>query len=87
MDWQGRASQLVNLIDPGRGFRAGEFESLDDTQWAALVTDLRAKAGADHAAEAATLRVQLAAASKHEAARQKALTAGLTQQEIEDLRG
>lgn len=44
MDWQGRASQLVNLIDPGRSFAAGEFESLDDVAWTALVADLRAKA-------------------------------------------
>lgn len=44
MDWQGRASQLVNLIDPERGFKAGEFESLDDKAWVALVAELRTKA-------------------------------------------
>lgn len=44
MDWQGRASQLVSLIDPERGFAAGEFESLDDKAWAALVAELRGKA-------------------------------------------
>lgn len=42
--WQARASQLVNLIDPGRSFKAGEFESLDDAAWAALVAELRGKA-------------------------------------------
>lgn len=47
MDWQGRASQLVNLIDPERGFKAGEFESLDDKAWAALVAELRGKALTD----------------------------------------
>ena len=44
MDWQGRASQLINLIDPERSFRAGEFEALDDEAWATLVTELRGKA-------------------------------------------
>ena len=44
MDWQGRASQLVNLIDPERSFRAGEFDALDDEAWGALVTELRGKA-------------------------------------------
>lgn len=44
MDWQGRASQLVNLIDPERGFAAGEFEKLDDAAWATLITELRNKA-------------------------------------------
>lgn len=44
MDWQGRASQLVNLIDPERPFRAGEFEALDDEAWATLVAELRGKA-------------------------------------------
>jgi hypothetical protein len=42
--WQGRASQLVSLIDPGRSFKAGEFEALDDAAWAALVAELRGKA-------------------------------------------
>lgn len=44
MDWQGRASQLVNLIDPERSFGRGEFENLDDAAWASLVAELRAKA-------------------------------------------
>lgn len=44
MDWQARASQLVNLIDPLRSFKAGEFEALDDAAWAALVVELRGKA-------------------------------------------
>lgn len=42
--WQGRASRLVNLIDPTRSFVAGEFENLDDTAWATLVAELRGKA-------------------------------------------
>lgn len=44
MDWQGRCSALVNLIDPLRSFKAGEFEALDDAAWAALVAELRGKA-------------------------------------------
>lgn len=43
-DWQGRCSALVNLIDPERSFKAGEFENLDDAAWAALVAELRGKA-------------------------------------------
>lgn len=43
-DWQGRCSALVNLIDPLRSFKAGEFEALDDAAWAALVVELRGKA-------------------------------------------
>lgn len=42
--WQGRASQLVNLVDPERSFGPGAFESLDDAAWAALVVELRGKA-------------------------------------------
>jgi hypothetical protein len=44
MDWQGRASELINLIDPERSFKRGEFESMDDAAWATLVAELRAKA-------------------------------------------
>lgn len=44
MDWQARASQLINLIDPAKSFKAGEFEALDDKAWAALVAELRGKA-------------------------------------------
>jgi|GEM_PF-6055834 len=44
MDWQARASQLINLIDPTKSFKAGEFEALDDKAWAALVAELRGKA-------------------------------------------
>lgn len=51
--WQGRASQLVNLIDPERSFRAGEFEALDDKAWAALVAELRGKALTDEKVELA----------------------------------
>ena len=87
MDWMARAAQLVNLIDPERGFKAGEFENLDTKDWAKLVASLRAIVGTDHALEATQLRAQLAVASAREAARQKALAAGLTQQEIEDLKG
>lgn len=43
-DWQGRCSALVNLIDPAKSFKAGEFEALDDKAWAALVAELRGKA-------------------------------------------
>ena len=82
MDWQGRASQLINLIDPERSFRAGEFEALDDSAWAALVLDLRAKAGTDHAAENATLRAQLVATSAKAAAEHAAKAAGLTDDQI-----
>ena len=46
-DWQGRVSELVNLIDPTRSFRAGEFENLTDEQWRDLVNDLRIKARVD----------------------------------------
>ena len=83
-DWQARASQLINVIDPQRGFAAGEFENLTDEQWADLLVELRTLAGTDHAREAATLRAQLAAVSKREGARQKALAAGLTEQDLED---
>jgi len=87
MDWMARAAQLVNLIDPERGFAAGEFENLDTQGWAKLVASLRVLAGTDHAREVATLRTQLAALSKREATRQKAIAAGLTEAEIEELRG
>lgn len=52
-DWQGRCSALVNLIDPLRSFKAGEFEKLDDAAWAALVAELRGKALTDEKLELA----------------------------------
>jgi oligoendopeptidase F len=80
MDWQGRASELVNLIDPTRSFAAGEFENLTDEQWRDLVTDLRVKVRVDDKLELAR-QERLA----REAARETAL-AKLTPEEIAALR-
>jgi len=79
MDWQGRASELVNLIDPTRSFRAGEFENLTDEQWRDLVNDLRGKARVDDKLELAKQRREA-----REAARVDAL-AKLTLEEREAL--
>jgi len=80
MDWQGRASELVNLIDPTRSFRAGEFESLTDEEWSDLVTELRVKARVDD-------KLELARQDREarEALRESAL-AKLTPEELEALR-
>jgi hypothetical protein len=64
MDWQGRCSQLVSLIDPGRSFGPGVFEALDDAAWSTLVGELRdlamtegkLAAAAQAAAQAAAVR-------------------------------
>jgi len=80
MDWQGRASELVNLIDPTKSFRAGEFENLSDSDWRDLVNDLRDKARVDD-------KLELARQDREarEALRESAL-AKLTPEELEALR-
>lgn len=82
MDWQGRASQLVNLIDPERSFKAGEFEALDDKAWAALVTELRGRAATDARVEANSLRQQLAANDAVFAAEQRLRAKGASDEDI-----
>lgn len=82
MDWQGRCSQLIALILTGRTFGPGEFESLDDTQWAALMPECRDVVGTDARIEVAALREQLKQLSAREAARQKAIAAGLTEADL-----
>ena len=77
-DWQGRASQLINLIDPERSFRAGEFEAMDNEAWAALVAELRDKAKTDArlelAAQEAKVRQTARDAARAKAAAGEALT-------------
>jgi len=75
-DWQGRASELVNLIDPERSFGAGEFENLTDEQWRTLVDELRVKARTDD-------RLELARQERE--AREAARAAALSKLTAEEL--
>lgn len=79
MDWQARSSQLVNLIDPQRSFKAGEFEKLDEAAWAALVQELRGKALTNEKLELARQ------AEAQKAADRQAALAKLTQKDRESL--
>lgn len=82
MDWQGRCSQLIALILTGRTFGPGEFEWLDDDAWASLVRECRDAVATDARIEVSALREQLKQLSAREAARQKAIAAGLTEADL-----
>ena len=47
VDWMNRCSQLDNLIDPGRRWADGEFESMTNEQWDARLKQLRGLAMTD----------------------------------------
>jgi hypothetical protein len=87
MDWQARALEVVLLIEPKRGFKRGEFEALDDVAWATLVAELRAEAGADHAAVVATLRARVEQLDAVAAAEQRMKAAGVSDADIDALKG
>lgn len=79
MDWQARAAQLVDIIDPGRFFGPRVFENLDDAAWEALVVELRGKALTE---EKLALARQ---AEAQKAADRQAALAKLTQKDRESL--
>lgn len=86
MDWQDRCSQLVALLLTERTFAPGEFEAIDNVQWALLMQECRDAAKTDGRLEALDRARKSAEESRRAALAKIRAGESPTQTELEALR-